>query len=273
MDSRQRSLIICASAAVVGTASFAIYQLTRILFSVVRDAEFEATKLLASVTAQIESDSPDLEIPEELSLEDDIEETYTYGSLQELYYRRNFGGDTDWQWSFDRDEWYSTGDLSPDHSLILDPPSIIFISRLHLTSVARRKTLAANTAAADSSKPAARIPPPVELPEWAQQQIQQQQHLQQPQQLHPASSSGYEQSNGLTVCTAHSCSDSSDSSSSSGRVLSGQGASCSEHCSSGGSGSSRVRRLEDAPELLCCPITGQVRRIVLDDSRCACQGC
>lgn len=32
---------------------------------------------------------------------------------QELFYRRSMGGDTDWEWSFDSDEWYSTADLSP----------------------------------------------------------------------------------------------------------------------------------------------------------------
>lgn len=58
MDSRRKTLILCASVATVGTASFAIYQLARVLFSVVRESEIEATKLLASVTAQIQSDNP-----------------------------------------------------------------------------------------------------------------------------------------------------------------------------------------------------------------------
>lgn len=58
MDSNRKTLLICASVATIGTASFAIYQLARVLFSVVRESENEAFKLLASVTAQIQSDNP-----------------------------------------------------------------------------------------------------------------------------------------------------------------------------------------------------------------------
>lgn len=32
--------------------------------------------------------------------------------LQELYFRRNPGGPTDWQWSFDTEAWYNTDDLA-----------------------------------------------------------------------------------------------------------------------------------------------------------------
>lgn len=153
-----------------------------------------------------------------------------------------------------------------DHTLILDPPSIIFISRLHLISVARRKSLAADARAAASSKQAARIPPPVELPDWAKQHIQQQQqqsHQPNSQQL-KTSSSQCARSNGLPVCSVHTSSSSSsnDNSKNSSRVMSGQETSCSDRCSSISGSDGRTRRLEDAPELLCCPITGQVSYVL-----------
>jgi len=98
--------------------------------------------------------------------------------------------------------------------LFLDPPSLIFILRLHLMSVARRKVAAAGGAAGSdgqgaggSSQQAARIPPPVQLPAWAHQQLQQQQLAGGSWQ--PPSTSG--------------------------------------------------RHISDAPDALCCPITGQVR--------------
>jgi hypothetical protein len=210
--------------------------------------------------------------------------------LQELYFRRNPGGPTDWQWSFDTEAWYNTDDLAqvrtqrvggggPDplarplavsdapaavsrlhvclrHSrpgsgavralldqatqvvqltlefmhlqeetLLLDPPSLIFIMRLHLVGVARRKNAAAGALLAPPA-PGARasrsqqagsrqhrphIPPPVQLPAWAQQELAQQQH---------------------------------------GSVAAGSSLQAAGHA--GG------RQLLDAPDALCCPITGQV---------------
>ena len=32
--------------------------------------------------------------------------------LQDLYYRRSVGGETDWEWSYDGEEWYSTADFA-----------------------------------------------------------------------------------------------------------------------------------------------------------------
>lgn len=34
-------------------------------------------------------------------------------TLQDLYYRRSVGGETDWEWSYDGIEFYSTADLAP----------------------------------------------------------------------------------------------------------------------------------------------------------------
>jgi hypothetical protein len=108
-----------------------------------------------------------------------------------------------------------------DETLLLDPPSLIFVMRLHLLGVARRKNAAA---AALLAPPAAgrtvrsqhssrhhrpHIPPPVPLPAWAQQELAQQ---------HSQAASGSLQA-----------------------VL------------------RTGRQLLDAPDALCCPITGQVR--------------
>ncbi len=107
--------------------------------------------------------------------------------------------------------------------MLLDPPSLIFIMRLQLISVARRKIAAAGGLAAPAAGQAARgtqagkqhsrprIPPPLPLPDWAQQQMAQLQ--------------------GSASC----------------RVVQ-QGAG---------------RQLLDAPDVLCCPITGQVRMSVV----------
>ncbi|KAF6257609.1 hypothetical protein COO60DRAFT_1211890 [Scenedesmus sp. NREL 46B-D3] len=136
----KRGMLLAATASVLcASAAFAIYQLTKTLFAIVRDSELETDKLITAVSATIQTDSPDVVVPEELVMYDDIEDVYSYGSVQELFYRRSMGGDTDWEWSFDMDEWFSTDDLAPAHSFILDPPSLIFIARLHLTSVVRRK--------------------------------------------------------------------------------------------------------------------------------------
>jgi hypothetical protein len=55
----KRGVLLAASASVLcASAAFAIYQLTKILFSVVRDSEYEADKLITAVTATIHSDSP-----------------------------------------------------------------------------------------------------------------------------------------------------------------------------------------------------------------------
>jgi hypothetical protein len=52
-------VLLAASASVLcASAAFAIFQLTRILFSVVRDSEYEADKLITAVSATIHSDSP-----------------------------------------------------------------------------------------------------------------------------------------------------------------------------------------------------------------------
>jgi hypothetical protein len=52
-------VLLAASASVLcASAAFAIYQLTKILFSVVRDSEYEADKLITAVSATIHSDSP-----------------------------------------------------------------------------------------------------------------------------------------------------------------------------------------------------------------------
>jgi hypothetical protein len=55
------------------------------------------------------------EVPPGLELYDDIEETYLYGSTQELFYRRDPGpnGHTEWQYSWDAREWWPTDQLSP----------------------------------------------------------------------------------------------------------------------------------------------------------------
>jgi hypothetical protein len=103
--------------------------------------------------------------------------------------------------------------------MLLDPPSLIFIMRLHLVSVARRKTAAAGGLAAPAAGHAARgqhagkqhnnrprIPPPLQLPAWAEQQV----------------------------------------------ALIQAGATCSSVTEGSG------RQLLDAPDVLCCPITGQV---------------
>jgi hypothetical protein len=51
--------VLAASASVLcASAAFAIFQLTKILFSVVRDSEYEADKLITAVSATIHSDSP-----------------------------------------------------------------------------------------------------------------------------------------------------------------------------------------------------------------------
>jgi hypothetical protein len=99
-----------------------------------------------------------------------------------------------------------------DEVLLLDPPSLIFITRLHLMSVARRK--AAGSAAGRSTAGSGhsrqhgpRIPPPVPLPEWAQQEL---------------------------ASTSRACSSTLQQEQHAGR------------------------RLLDAPDVLCCPITGQV---------------
>eukprot|EP00882_Tetradesmus_deserticola_P017413 GHRQ01018653.1.p1 GENE.GHRQ01018653.1~~GHRQ01018653.1.p1 ORF type:complete len:262 (+),score=93.51 GHRQ01018653.1:46-786(+) len=179
--------------------------------------------------------------------------------MQELFYRRSTGAETDWEWSFDMDEWYSTADLAPPHSFILDPPSLIFIARLHLTSVARRKIAAATgrgsgNSSSSSQKQPSRIPPPVELPAWAQQQ--------QGEQLAAFGHAGGSSRNGNSSSSSTECSSreppqqGSDDSSSSP-----PGGGCGEpsRWSSAAVGAcAGARRLEDAPESLCCPITGQI---------------
>jgi len=57
----KRRLIIygvAAASTLAAAASFSVWQLSRILFSVVRESDYEASKLIASVTACINSDSP-----------------------------------------------------------------------------------------------------------------------------------------------------------------------------------------------------------------------
>eukprot|EP00879_Flechtneria_rotunda_P008635 GHRR01009048.1.p1 GENE.GHRR01009048.1~~GHRR01009048.1.p1 ORF type:complete len:266 (+),score=104.86 GHRR01009048.1:1276-2073(+) len=187
------------------------------------------------------------------------------------------------------------------HTYILDPPSIIFITRLHLMNVARRKvaaaagvegTVGAGSSRARRSKHPTRIPPPVELPAWAQQQLQQLetqsqltqwqqqwpsqeqepqpnqgQQLQQLWQQHPQlgqqQDAQHQSSARSTAAIDQSCSPSAAQRS--GQQLrqgsSNNGGSSSKLSSSACSSNSSVstdRRLEDAPDLLCCPITGQI---------------
>jgi hypothetical protein len=149
----------------------------------------------------------------------------------------------------------------------LDPPSIIFIARLHLTSVARRKFAAAagrglangDGGSSSRQKQPSRIPPPVELPVWAQQQ--QAEHL---------SAVGHSRSSeAVARRSGHASSSSShgreqlqrrsyDSSGSSSSAAGGSRAEAGSCSTAAAAACSEERRLEDAPELLCCPITGQV---------------
>lgn len=111
-----------------------------------------------------------------------------------------------------------------EETLLLDPPSLIFILRLHLVGVARRKNAAAGALLAPpaaggragrsqqavSRQHRPHIPPPVQLPAWAQQEVAQQH----------------------------------------GSVAAGSSLQAAGHA--------RGRQLLDAPDALCCPITGQV---------------
>lgn len=104
--------------------------------------------------------------------------------------------------------------------MLLDPPSLIFLMRLHLTSVARRKIAAAQGrgprgAHSSSKQHRPHIPPPIQLPAWAAQEMA---------QLHGGSVAVVQQP------------------------------------SQGG------RTLLDAPDVLCCPITGQVRPCCVMDA-------
>lgn len=210
--------IACAS------GGYALFSLTRMLFAILRGSYHEARRTLLVVQAKINSEDPDENIPEELFLLDELGEVFAYGELQELYFRRNPGGPTDWQWSFDTEAWYNTDDLAQEETLLLDPPSLIFIMRLHLVGVARRKNAAAGALLAPpaaggrvsrrqqagSRQHRPHIPPPVQLPAWAQQELAQQH----------------------------------------GSVAAGSSLQAAGHA--GG------RQLLDAPDALCCPITGQV---------------
>jgi hypothetical protein len=147
------------------------------------------------------------------------------------------------------------------HSFILDPPSIIFIARLHLTSVARRKFaavagrgLANGGSSSSSQKQPSRIPPPVELPAWAQSQ--QAEHL--PAIGHSSKSSPItgKGSHGREQGQRRSYDSSGSSSSAAGGSRAGGGSwSSTAAAAAAGSGD---RGLDDAPDLLCCPITDQV---------------
>jgi hypothetical protein len=145
-----------------------------------------------------------------------------------------------------------------NHTFILDPPSIIFIARLHLTSVARRKYAAAagrgiaNGSSSSSQKQPSRIPPPVELPEWAQQQ----------QAEHLAAAGHGSSSNGASKDSSRGQQPSRRSHDSSGSSSSAAGGSRGDTAIAGSAAAAAAaaggRRLDDAPDLLCCPITGQV---------------
>lgn len=129
-------------AAVCGT-SYIFYELSRVLYSVVYESEKEGRKLIQTLGWLLKQSSLDSVFipPEFQGLQPDSDGIYTYGRLQDIYYRQCPTETGLWEWSFDRESWQPTSEVVEvrNADAVLDPPNVIFIARLYLEYAARKK--------------------------------------------------------------------------------------------------------------------------------------
>jgi hypothetical protein len=146
-DARRPALLAAAGALLVASAAgVTLWQLSRVLWGVLNSSYEETQRAMVACTARINSDSPDEDVPEELYLVDDQAGVYVYEGIQvrargcvshdrrchagaamlkpvspagpvsrtqDLYWRRGApGAPSDWEWSYDMQEFHSTDDLA-----------------------------------------------------------------------------------------------------------------------------------------------------------------